>query len=274
MASFTANYNLDLYEAGDIPNLLDQYNGAMGKVDTALASVNTVATAAGTTASGAQTAAAAAQTAADTAQAKADGAMLLAQTNESDIASLETTVQQHTTAISTINGDIAELGQQVNQNAADITEVENSIQTIGTAHRSSGKITVPGTLAGTTIETSSNDCYKDSALHLASFALNIKINGLSSQTSIPAGTAIGTLPDNFKPSTQRTLQCSMQQYTFDSNGDITNSFSKYVQIGTDGTLKAVSVSGDPTTITIPANGYVRLIMAQPCLFTHDWGANY
>ena len=37
MASFTTNYNLDLYEAGDIPNLLDQYNGAMGKVDTALA---------------------------------------------------------------------------------------------------------------------------------------------------------------------------------------------------------------------------------------------
>lgn len=274
MAKFTTNYNLDLYEAGDIPNLLDQYDGAMNKIDTALASINTVATAAGTTASNASAAAATADGKAAAAQGTADQALSLAQTNESDIAGLETTVQQHTTSISSLNGDISELGTQINQNASDITDLENEIQTIGTAHRSSGKITVPGTLAGMTVGTSSNDCYKDSALHLASFAFNINIDGLASQTSIPAGATIGTLPDNFKPSTSRILQCAMQQYTFDDTGDIVNSFSKYVQIGTDGTLKAISVSGDPTTITVPANGHVRLIMAQPCLFTHEWGANY
>lgn len=33
MASFTPNYNLDLYDSTDKPNLRDQYNGAMGKID-------------------------------------------------------------------------------------------------------------------------------------------------------------------------------------------------------------------------------------------------
>jgi hypothetical protein len=33
---FTPNYNLDLYASGDKPNLRDQYNAAMGKIDTQL----------------------------------------------------------------------------------------------------------------------------------------------------------------------------------------------------------------------------------------------
>lgn len=36
MASFTPNYNLDLYDSTDKPNLRDQYNGAMNKLDTLL----------------------------------------------------------------------------------------------------------------------------------------------------------------------------------------------------------------------------------------------
>lgn len=36
MATNTPNYNLDKYEATDIPNLLDQYNASMDKIDTAM----------------------------------------------------------------------------------------------------------------------------------------------------------------------------------------------------------------------------------------------
>lgn len=36
MATKTPNYNLDKYEATDIPNLLDQYNASMDKIDTAM----------------------------------------------------------------------------------------------------------------------------------------------------------------------------------------------------------------------------------------------
>lgn len=36
MATNTPNYNLDKYEATDIPNLLDQYNASMDKIDTVM----------------------------------------------------------------------------------------------------------------------------------------------------------------------------------------------------------------------------------------------
>ena len=36
MNSVTPNYNLDLYDPDDKPNLNDQYNDAMGKLDNAL----------------------------------------------------------------------------------------------------------------------------------------------------------------------------------------------------------------------------------------------
>lgn len=36
MSEYTANYNLDLYSEGDRPNLCDQYNSAMNKVDSQL----------------------------------------------------------------------------------------------------------------------------------------------------------------------------------------------------------------------------------------------
>lgn len=274
MASFTTNYNLDLYEAGDIPNLLDQYDGAMNKVDTALASVNTVATAAGTTASNAATAAATADGKAVAAQGTADQAMSLAQTNKSDIASLETTVQQHTTSISSINDDISELGTQVNQNASDITDLENEIQTIGTAHRSSGTITVPSTISGLTVTTRANSCYKDTALHIASFALRMIIAGGSARTTIPAGTALFTLPQQFRPSTARNIVASMLQMTATTSEGVSTIYPMNFRINTDGTCIALDSSNDPASLTIEANNYMHLFIVQPCLFTHEWGANY
>lgn len=36
MNSFTTNYNLDLYDTDDKPNLNDQYNDAMHKIDNAM----------------------------------------------------------------------------------------------------------------------------------------------------------------------------------------------------------------------------------------------
>lgn len=45
MTQYTPNYNLDLYEDTDKPNLRDQYNAAMGKIDTQLANIADVASA-------------------------------------------------------------------------------------------------------------------------------------------------------------------------------------------------------------------------------------
>lgn len=97
MATYTTNYNLDKYEGTDSPNLTDQYNSAMDKIDaqmmTNAQSAQTAQTAAGnaqTTAQAAQTAAATAQsaaTAASTAAGEAQTAATNAQSAADDAAS-------------------------------------------------------------------------------------------------------------------------------------------------------------------------------------------
>ena len=48
MATYTQNYNLDKYEGTDKPNLRDQYNSAMEKIDTALKTIDNKASQPGT----------------------------------------------------------------------------------------------------------------------------------------------------------------------------------------------------------------------------------
>lgn len=82
MATYTEFYNLDLYESTDRPNLRDQYNGAMGKIDSAMhdmagdiSTATATATSAATAAANATTAAAdAATVAANAATAASDAA--------------------------------------------------------------------------------------------------------------------------------------------------------------------------------------------------------
>lgn len=85
MTKYTTNLNIDLYEDTDKPNLRDQYNSAMGKIDTAysnqniqISAINTIATAAKETAEAASTAASAATTAAETATSTANSASTIA----------------------------------------------------------------------------------------------------------------------------------------------------------------------------------------------------
>ena len=53
MATYTQNYNLDKYEGSDKPNLRDQYNSAMDKIDSALKNIDDKASKPGTTYTGA-----------------------------------------------------------------------------------------------------------------------------------------------------------------------------------------------------------------------------
>lgn len=74
MSTYTINYNLDKYEGTDSPNLTDQYNSAMDKIDAQMMTNAQSAQTAQTAAGNAQTAAQAAQTAATTAQSTATAA--------------------------------------------------------------------------------------------------------------------------------------------------------------------------------------------------------
>lgn len=143
MASeYTPNYNLDLYVSTDKPNLRDQYNGAMGKIDKALLDANnkvvdygnqvanlstrvenvetTVGGLDGRIAANAEQIAAVKSTAdgaaanATAAKTAADSALSLAQTNEHDISLAETRITE-----------LEKVPADVQANAGEITRIKN-----------------------------------------------------------------------------------------------------------------------------------------------------
>lgn len=143
MASeYTPNYNLDLYVSTDKPNLRDQYNGAMGKIDKALLDANnkvvdygnqvanlstrvenvetTVGGLDGRIAANAEQIAAVKSTAdgaaanATAAKTAADNALSLAKTNEQDINLAETRITE-----------LEKVPADVQANAGEITRIKN-----------------------------------------------------------------------------------------------------------------------------------------------------
>lgn len=143
MASeYTPNYNLDLYVSTDKPNLRDQYNGAMGKIDTALLAANnkvvdygnqvanlstrvenvetTVGGLDGRIAANTEQIAAVKTTAdnaaanATAAKSTADNALSLAQTNEHDISLAETRITE-----------LEKVPADVQANAGEISRIKN-----------------------------------------------------------------------------------------------------------------------------------------------------
>lgn len=143
MASeYTPNYNLDLYVSTDKPNLRDQYNGAMGKIDKALLDANNKVVDYGNQVANLSTRVenvettvggldgriaanteqiAAVKSAADGAAANAtaaktaaDSALSLARTNEHDISLAETRITE-----------LEKVPADVQANAGEITRIKN-----------------------------------------------------------------------------------------------------------------------------------------------------
>jgi len=133
---FTPNYKLDLYASADKPNLRDQYNAAMGKIDTQMK-----ANADGVT------------------NANANVGTLQTRVTEAqkDISALESTVGTHGTQITNVQktagdalslartheGDIADTQSDVTSLTGRVTKVE------GTANKNKTDIASLGTRMGT-----------------------------------------------------------------------------------------------------------------------------
>ena len=152
---YTPNYNIDLYAGTDKPNLRDQYNSAMGKIDaqlktgsdnlvsannnistlqtqmgtanddistlqtqmgTANDDISTLQTQMGTANKGIS------KNAADIAAVRttAESALSLAQTNEGDIAAAETDVTNLTTRVTAVEG-------KASANETDIAELQSTV---------------------------------------------------------------------------------------------------------------------------------------------------
>lgn len=151
---YTPNYNLDLYASADKPNLRDQYNAAMGKIDTQMKKGADDVTNANANVLTLQTQMAEAQkdiaglesavdeygTEIATVQKTADDALSLAQTNESEIETTQGTVASLTSRVVAVEGtanknktDIASIDTRVGVAEGDITEAQNDIDGLQTA---------------------------------------------------------------------------------------------------------------------------------------------
>lgn len=145
---YTPNYNLDLYASADKPNLRDQYNAAMGKIDAQMkksaddvTNANANVLTLQTQMTEAQKDISALESTVEThgtqitdVQKTADDALSLAQTNESDIADTQADVTSLTGRVTTVEGtanknktDIASLDTRMGAAEGNITEAQNDI---------------------------------------------------------------------------------------------------------------------------------------------------
>lgn len=150
----TPYYNLDLYASADKPNLRDQYNAAMGKIDTQMkksaddvtnANANVITLQ--TQMSEAQKDIAGLESAVDECgteitivQKTANDALSLAQTNESEIETTQGTVTSLTSRVVAVEGtanknktDIASIDTRVGVAEGNITKAQNDIDGLQTA---------------------------------------------------------------------------------------------------------------------------------------------
>lgn len=124
---YTTNYNLDLYAGTDKPNLRDQYNAAMGKIDTQMKANADGITNANANVITLQTQVkqntddiAALESTVEThgtqiagVQETADDALSLAQTNETDVTQLKTQMGTANTNIESLESTTADLNNQI-----------------------------------------------------------------------------------------------------------------------------------------------------------------
>lgn len=151
---YTPNYNLDLYASADKPNLRDQYNAAMGKIDTQMKKSADDVTNANANVLTLQTQVTEAQkdisalestvethgTRITVVQKTADDALSLAKTNEGDIAHTQADVTSLTGRVTAVEGaanknktGIASLGTRMDAAEGNITEARNDINGLQTA---------------------------------------------------------------------------------------------------------------------------------------------
>lgn len=151
---YTPNYNLDLYASADKPNLRDQYNAAMGKIDTQmkksandLTNANANVLTLQTKVTEAQKDVSALESTVEThgtritaVQKTADDALSLANTNKSDIARTKADVTSLTGRVTAVEGTanknktgIASLDTRMGAAEGNITEAQNDIDRLQTA---------------------------------------------------------------------------------------------------------------------------------------------
>lgn len=267
---YTPNYNLDLYASADKPNLRDQYNAAMGKIDTQMkksaddvTNANANVLTLQTQVTEAQKDISALESTVEThgtqitdVQKTADDALSLAKTNESDIADTQADVTSLTGRVTAVEGDITEAQNDINglQTAVNEKAPINHASTANTYGQGSStnfghlKVTDSGSAAASSGTAASPKMVTD------------QINALKTAIAPTALTAAKnvTYGDGISGSG-----------TFSIYG---NSITKVVSVQLDNTSLSTSGSGGWKTTTLGAvpDGYrPTRLMSQSCF--SGWG---
>lgn len=252
MATYTTNYNLDKYEGTDSPNLTDQYNSAMDKIDaqmmTNAQSAQTAQTAAGnaqTTAQAAQTAAATAQsaaTAASTAAGEAQTAAINAQSAADNAASQAATkapISHASSALTYGGGTATNYGHVMlrdtvtggegaaNSTAATPAAVNAALATL---KQWDNLATPQGSLAGNSTGTYNAYIRNNSALGLINITISFTVT--TSPATTRSQTTVYTLDEQYHPTQTITLATGVF-----AAGDLTNLLEWDISVDTDGSVK-------------------------------------
>lgn len=291
---YTPNYNLDLYASADKPNLRDQYNAAMGKIDTQMkksaddvTNANANVLTLQTQVTEAQKDISALESTVEThgtqitdVRKTADDALSLAKTNKSDIADTQADVTSLTGRVTAVEGaanknetGIASLGTRMDAAEGDITEAQNDINGLQTAVDKKAPINHAST-ANTYGQGSSTNFghlkVEDSGSAAASSGtaaspkmVTDQINALKSALAPTALIAARTV--NYSGGISGSGTFSVYA----------NSITKVVSVQLDNTSLSTSGSGGwkTTTLgTVPAGYRPTRLMTQTCF--SSWGFLY
>lgn len=267
---YTPNYNLDLYASADKPNLRDQYNAAMGKIDTQMkksaddvTNANANVLTLQTQMTEAQKDISALESTVEThgtqitdVQKTADDALSLAKTNESDIADTQ--------------ADVTSLTGRVTAAEGDITEAQDDIVGLQTA---------VGGKAPTNHASTANTYGQGSSTNFGH--LKVADNGAAAASTGTAASPkmVADQINALKTAIAPTALTPAKTVTYDGgiSGSGTfsiygNSITKVVSVQLDNTSLSTSGSGDwkTTTLgTVPAGYRPTRLMSQSCF--SGWG---
>lgn len=291
---YTPNYNLDLYASADKPNLRDQYNAAMGKIDTQMkksaedvTNANANVLTLQTQMTEAQKDISALESTVEThgtqitdVQKTADDALSLAKTNESDIEDTQADVTSLTGRVTAVEGAanknetaIASLDTRMDAAEGDITEAQNDINGLQTAVN--GK--APTNHASTT-----NTYGQGSSTNFGH--LKVEDSGSAAASSGTAASPkmvtdqINALKSALAPTALIAAKTVNYSGGISGSGTLSiyaNSITKVVSVQLDNTSLSTSGSGGwkTTTLGTVSAGYrPTRLMTQSCF--SGWGFLY
>ena len=291
MATYTTNYNLDKYEGTDSPNLTDQYNSAMDKIDaqmmsnaqsaqTAQIAAQNAATAASEAsksasnaaqiASGAQEAATAATSKAQSAAEKAQTALTAAQAaapashaSPSAIYGLGSSVNYgHVKLYSSTAGNNNDGAPTVAAVLAAIVSTVQNGDVVTSGQIALSKANVGDWMSVDGVGARALTIRYNKLLNLYNLFLRCQGNIKSSSQNQYLVKA-GTIPANLRPSSDRTINGALTIHGADAQ-KLTSYSTQDIILTADGGIKLpVSIGSN--------NTFVVLSVGQITLFANDWG---